>query len=240
MSRDFLNAEWRKLAIVNYAVEPERLQPFVPVGTTLDLWQDTCYISLVGFMFLDTRMLGLRIPFHVNFEEVNLRYYVRRETTFAEVRRGVSFIRELVPRSAITAVANLVYGEHYRTVPMRNRWENMNSHLSVHYAWKCGRWHEMSLVADPAPVEMANGSEAEFITEHYWGYTRLNPHRTSEYQVSHPRWKVYPVRTWDIRVDFGLSYGPKWRFLNALEPVSVMLAEGSEIAVKSREVLHIP
>jgi uncharacterized protein YqjF (DUF2071 family) len=32
---------------------------------------------MVGFVFKDTRVLGIKWPFHVNFEEVNLRFYVR-------------------------------------------------------------------------------------------------------------------------------------------------------------------
>ena len=59
----FLRAEWRKLALANYAVDPALLQPMVPHKTELDLWNDTCYVSLVGFMFVNTRLLGIKVPF---------------------------------------------------------------------------------------------------------------------------------------------------------------------------------
>ena len=36
-----------------------------------------CYVSLVGFMFKNTRLLNIPIPFHTDFEEVNLRFYVK-------------------------------------------------------------------------------------------------------------------------------------------------------------------
>ena len=110
MPGTFLTAEWRYLAMLNYRVSPSLLYPLVPPGTELDLWNGTAYISVVGFKFQHTRVLGVPIPFHVNFEEVNLRFYVRRETNGA-VRRGVTFIRELVPRAAIAGVAKLAYNE---------------------------------------------------------------------------------------------------------------------------------
>ena len=65
--------------MANYEVDPSLLASRIPAGTELDLEDGKCFVSLVGFMFLDTRVLGMPIPFHVNFEEVNLRFYVKRE-----------------------------------------------------------------------------------------------------------------------------------------------------------------
>ncbi|MBT8255930.1 MAG: DUF2071 domain-containing protein, partial [Bacteroidia bacterium] len=108
----FLKAEWRKLILVNYVVDPKILEPYIPNDTQLDLWQDKCYVSLVGFMFQNTKLLGVKVPGHVNFEEVNLRFYVKRKVG-NEWRRGVVFIKELVPKWALSFVANTVYGESY-------------------------------------------------------------------------------------------------------------------------------
>ena len=102
--KKFLTAQWRDLLMVNYEVDPSLLADRVPLGTTLDLFEGKCFVSLVGFMFLDTRVMDFLIPFHVNFEEVNLRFYVKRETR-TEIRRGVVFIKEIVPRGAIAWVA---------------------------------------------------------------------------------------------------------------------------------------
>ncbi len=74
----FLTAEWRHLAMLNYEIDPVILRPFVPSGTELDSWNGKTYVSIVGFLFLKTRVRGLAIPFHQNFEEINLRFYVRR------------------------------------------------------------------------------------------------------------------------------------------------------------------
>jgi uncharacterized protein YqjF (DUF2071 family) len=97
--KPFLTASWRYLAMLNYVVDPRIIAPLVPPGTEIDLENGESFISVVGFLFLDTRLLGLRIPLHRNFEEVNLRFYVRRKS--AETwRRGVVFIRALVHSTA--------------------------------------------------------------------------------------------------------------------------------------------
>lgn len=230
--KTFLQAEWRKLAMANYAVKPELLLPFVPAKTELDFWNNTCYVSLVGFMFLNTRVLGIKVPFHVNFEEVNLRFYVRYQDA-GEWKRGVVFIKEIVPRAALTLVANTLYGEHYETLPMQHTWTTEANCLQVEYRWKKSTWHTFSVEADSKAVPLETGSEAEFITEHYWGYTKINAHKTSEYQVEHPRWEIYPTQNYTIDVDFGKVYGPEFSFLSTAKPVSVFLAEGSEIKVKA-------
>ena len=235
----FLRAEWRKLAIANYAVEPAVLSQYLPAGTQLDLWEGTCYVSLVGFMFLNTRVMGMRIPGHTHFEEVNLRFYVKRLVN-GEVRRGVVFIKEIVPRAAITFVANTLYKEHYQTLPMRHHWEETAGLRSVRYEWKAGgQWQQFSLEADIDPQTISAGSAVEFITEHYWGYARIDDRNTNEYEVRHPRWQHYPVQKHRIQVDFAATYGPAFGFLNDQKPASVMLAEGSEISVEGKKRLRV-
>ena len=233
----FLKAEWRKLVLANYIIEPHCLEKYLPFKTELDLWEGNCYVSLVGFMFKNTRLLGLKIPFHVNFEEVNLRFYVRYHNG-AEWRRGVVFIKEIVPKPALSLVANTFYREHYQTLPMRHEWQETDSELKISYAWKYHqKWQSMRVIADRKANPIQPGTETEFITEHYWGYTKLNEHATKEYQVVHPTWEAYPVNHWEINVDFGLVYGPDFSDLTLKAPHSVILAEGSEISVeKTRRI----
>lgn len=228
---DFLTAEWRKLAIVNYVVAPDVLLPFVPARTALDFYEGKCYVSLVGFMFVDTRVAGIAIPFHRNFEEVNLRFYVTNGEG-ASVKRGVVFIKEIVPRRAITFVANTLYREKYETLPMAHDWMEEDQFLQVRYKWKKHRWHELSIKAGTGRQPVRPGTEEDFITNHYWGYTQLSASATSEYEVTHPVWDVYPVIESSIDVDFAAVYGHQFGFLSQLEPESVFLAEGSLIAVK--------
>jgi uncharacterized protein len=233
----FLNAEWRKLALANYEIDASILLPYLPYKTEIDTWNNRCYISLVGFMFKNTKMLGLKIPFHINFEEVNLRFYVKYNDR-GEWKRGVVFIKEIVPKPAITFVANTLYKEHYETLPMKHSWNIGPKEQIITYEWrKKGVWQKFSVVTDILQLPISTGSEAEFITEHYWGYSKIKKDKTFEYEVTHPKWKQYKVSDYKIAVDFGLTYGADFNFLNDLKPTSVMLAEGSEITVENKTTI---
>jgi uncharacterized protein len=190
----FLTAEWRHLAMLNYEVDPAVLTPYVPAGTELDDWNGKIYISLVGFLFLRTKVLGVSVPLHQNFEEVNLRFYVRRFAQ-GELRRGVVFIKEVVPRPAITLVARWAYNENYVTMPMAHelRFSEKNAAQleEVRYIWGSGTDKKIMEISVEGPSnELEPGSEEEFITEHFWGYTRQRDCSTMEYQVAHPRWRI--------------------------------------------------
>ncbi|OIQ20120.1 MAG: hypothetical protein BM557_05465 [Flavobacterium sp. MedPE-SWcel] len=229
--RTFLDAQWRKLVMINYVVDPEILKPYVPYDTRLDLWEGTCYVSLIGFMFVDTKMLGMKIPFHINFEEINLRFYVRHGDE-NDYKRGVVFIKEIVPQPALTFVANTLYKEHYETLPTKHSWEEEGDDLIVEYSWKKDEWNTIKVVSDKTSVAIAPNSEEEFITEHFWGYTKISDSVTSEYEVAHPRWQIYPIKRYEVNVDFAKVYGTDFGFLQDAKPVSVYLAEGSKIIVK--------
>ncbi|GHM99444.1 hypothetical protein WSM22_09340 [Cytophagales bacterium WSM2-2] len=235
MASTFLQAEWRKLAMANYAVDMSILQPYLPAKTEIDLWKDTCYVSLVGFMFLNTKIKGFKIPFHTNFEEVNLRFYVRYHDN-GEWKRGVVFIKEIVPKPALTFVANTIYKENYETMPMSHSWKPDGDSLVVEYKWRKKTWNSFMVRTSKTSSGIDSGSEEEFITEHYWGYTKVNE-KTSEYGVEHPRWDVYATREYSINVDFGDVYGQPFDFLKSEKPLSVFLAEGSAIEVKSGRVI---
>jgi uncharacterized protein len=232
--RRFLAAEWRNLLMLNYVVRPELLEPLVPKGTELDSWQGRTYVSLVGFLFANTRLLGVPVPGHRTFEEVNLRFYVRREAG-SEVRRGVTFIRELVPRSAIAAVARLAYNEPYVALPMRRTYGTRGASgvpASVAYEWRAG--HEWASVRGSpygAGAPAVAGSEEEFITEHYWGYTPQRDGGTIEYRVDHPSWLVWPLTAPQVGGDHTQLYGREFAAIVAGTPASAFLADGSAVSV---------
>jgi uncharacterized protein YqjF (DUF2071 family) len=233
----FLNAEWRKLSFANYEINPSFLSKYVPPGTELDLWEGKCFVSLIGFMFLNTKILGIKVPFHINFEEVNLRFYVKRfeNNTW---KRGAVFIKEIVSKPALTFVANTLYNEHYQTLPMRHHWEENSINRVVAYQWKKNKvWQSFKVCAALTAIEIEKNSETEFITEHYWGYAKVNNNVSNEYEVTHPRWKEYKVESSEIKVDFGMVYGADFEFLNHLVPTSIMLAEGSEITVEGKKTI---
>lgn len=233
----FLSAEWRKLAIANYAIDEKILYPYLPPKTEIDKWNGTTYVSLVGFLFQNTKVLGVKIPFHINFEEVNLRFYVKYKDG-NEWKRGVVFIKEIVPKHAITFIANTFYKEHYQTLKMKHSWEVAADIRKVKYEWRYkNQWQYFSVNGEKKPSEIIPGSEPEFITEHYWGYTKINDNTTFEYEVTHPSWQHYKVRDYKINVDYGLVYGKDFELLNQLKPTSVILAEGSEITVENKRKL---
>jgi len=223
----FLTARWQDLIMANYEVDPSILADLVPKGTELDLQDGKCFVSLVGFMFLDTRVLGLPVPFHINFEEVNLRFYVKRETA-DETRRAVCFVKEIVPRYAIATVARLLYGEPYECWAMGHE----RSETTAAYSWsKNGRANNLSVEIDESVGVPPAGSHGEFIIEHYWGYTKRDGGRVDEYKVEHPKWELFSVRKEVIDVDFGKTYGDQFGHLSGAKPYSILLAKGSEIAV---------
>lgn len=231
----FLTAHWKDLIMANYEVDPTLLAGRVPRGTEIDLFEGKCFVSLVGFMFLDTRVFGIPIPFHVNFEEVNLRYYVKRDTG-EETRRAVCFVKEIVPRFAIAAVARTMYGEPYECWSM----DHDRTETTVSYDWsKSGCNNHLSVEIDESVGVPADGSHGEFIIEHYWGYTERGNGRVDEYKVEHPKWKLFSVKNETIDVDFAGTYGDEFGFLAGQKPYSVLLAKGSEVAVYKGKPISI-
>lgn len=233
----FLKAEWRKLIMINYEVNPKILKKNIPQGTELDFFEGKCYVSLVGFMFLNTKLLGLKIPFHKNFEEVNLRFYVKRKVD-NEIKRGVVFIKEIVPKPALTFVANTIYKENYVTLPMSHKWKDENNRLSIEYSWYLNdKRHFMNVISENTPSEIITNSKVEFIAEHYWGYSKVNENKTTEYEVKHPKWKNFKIKEYKINVDFKSNYGSEFENLNTMKPDSVMLLEGSKISVENKRII---
>jgi uncharacterized protein len=232
--RAFLTAEWRYLVMLNYDVDPAVLHALVPRHTVLDLWNGRAIASVVGFRFLRTRVLGVPIPLHRNFEEVNLRFYVRHTTYEGEVRRGVVFVRELVPRPAIAVVARFAYNEPYLSVPMRSTvpLAPVEDPGRVSYGWRTGsRWQSVAATASGPPALPETTSEEAFITEHFWGYTRQRDGGTIEYEVKHPRWRVWSAIAPALDADVPRLYGPSFARALAAKPVSAFIAEGSAVTV---------
>ena len=227
----FLSAEWRQLAMVNYEVDPAVLRPLVPAGLELDTLGGRSLVSMVGFLFLQTRVFGFRFPFHTNFEEVNLRFYVRRHVGGAEGwRRGTVFIKEAVPRWFIATMAKLIYNEPYDTFPMRHRVEGVRAE----YDWRRGgRWETLAVEGEEGDWQgITAGSEEEFITEHYWGYNRQRNGRTLEYQVEHPRWRLRRAREYRFEADVAGLYGEEYAPFLKGRASSAFLVEGSAVSVR--------
>jgi uncharacterized protein YqjF (DUF2071 family) len=230
-SNVFLTAEWRCLAMLNYEIERTALAPLVPAGTELDFWNGKTFVSVVGFLFRDTRVCRIPIPFHRHFEEVNLRFYVRRKAD--GWRRGVVFIKELVPRKAIAFVARKFYNENHLALPMWHRIEKFHEEIkSASYFWRYnGRENYLKVITRGAARPLVDGSLQEFITEHYWGYARQRDGSTMEYAVEHPRWRIWETQTAEFHCDVAGLYGENFCQILNRPPASAFLADGSEVKV---------
>jgi uncharacterized protein YqjF (DUF2071 family) len=229
----FLTAEWRHLVMLNYPVDGSILEPFVPAGTVLDTYKGQVYLSMVAFQFLRTRLLGVPVPFHQDFEEVNLRFYVRRFAQ-GDWKRGVVFIKELVPKAAVALVARWVYNENYVALPMRHRLETGTDGalLGLEYEWEYqGRWQALRASLAGQPFVPAPASLEEFITEHYWGYARQLDGGCVEYAVEHPRWRVWRTTSATLACEAVSLYGQSFAPALSAPPTSAFVAEGSSVTV---------
>lgn len=232
----FLTAEWRWLAMLNFACPPDLLLPCVPHGTELDAWEGRHFVSVVGFRFLHTRVRGIPIPFHRDFEEINLRFYVRRRVG-GETRRGVVFVQEIVPRRAIAWVARTLYGENYVRHPMRHEVTMPpGGHAGcggVRYGFRPAQeWMWLSARVAGPPRLPRQGELAAFIAEHYWGYARQRDGSTVEYQVEHPPWRVWDASSARLEGDVPGYYGPSFSAVLRADVASAFVAEGSPVRVR--------
>jgi uncharacterized protein len=219
--------------MLNFEVSPALLEPLVPGGVEIDRWRGRLFVSVVGFLFRDTRVLGVPVPWHRSFEEVNLRFYVRRHAG-NDVRRGVVFVRELVPKRAIALVARMLYNEPYRAVPMRHRIESRAAGDVVEreFAWRVDdSWARVFATTSGSPRALEPDSEEEFITEHYWGYTRQRDGGTIEYRVDHPRWNVWTATDARLEGHVASIYGEAFAAALTGAPASAFVADGSAVTV---------
>ena len=226
--------------MANYPIDPSVLQSYLPCHTELDTFNGIQYVSLVGFLFANTKLLGVPIPFHRTFEEVNLRFYVRYKEE-QKWKRGVVFLKEIVPKHMISFVANSLYGENYTTHAMRHCFNFSEKGYEVGYEWKVdGNWNYLKATAEKESSHLIEGSEEEFITEHYWGYTFIDKTCSGTYQVQHPRWKVHKVKEHDIFCDATKLYGAAFAETLQQKPSSIFLAEGSPISVMKGSKIFAP
>jgi hypothetical protein len=230
----FLTAEWKKLLFFNYAIDPALLAAHVPVGTELDTWEGGTFVSLIGFEFNSTRVWGMAVPLHRSFEEVNLRFYVRRGE-----RRGVVFLRELVPRLAVVAVARGIFGENYLRTPMMHTVRGRDDGIEAEYAWgRADARCSMRMTALGEAALPGDGSLEQFITEHYWGYATQRNGSALEYEVQHPQWTVRRGESAEFRGDAARFYGPAFAETLARPPDSAYFAEGSAVTVFRGRQIH--
>jgi len=230
MSNTFLKASWENLVMANYEVDPSILAPYLPNGVELDFFNNKTYVSLVGFMFKKTSLFGVPIPFFGSFEEINLRFYVKR-IEGKKIKKGVVFINETVPFKIVAFLANKLYKEHYISIPTKNSID-IAEHKNIQYEWKMNeKWNSITVKSDANKYKIEPSSIDEFIFERYFGYTKLSPSSTQEYRSHHPKWNTHKILNYAIDCDFGPMYGNAFAILNNQAPNSIIMAEGSQVRV---------
>ena len=229
----FLSADWRTLALLNYAVDPELLRPFVPRGVELDSWRGIHFVSLVGFLFRRTRVFGVPVPLHGEFEEVNLRFYVVRRAAGGD-RHGVTFLREIVAPPAVALGAKVSYNEPYvvRSTRRALRFDAADAPRHVEYGW--GPAHaactiDVETTGDGALP--ASGSQEEFLSARHWGYTRQRDGGTIEYEVPHARWRVWASASATLTGSLEDVFPGEFASVLGAPPASAFVAEGSGVTV---------
>jgi uncharacterized protein len=234
--KTFLTAEWQNLIMANYEIDPTILLTYLPKDVELDYFEGKTYISLVGFLFAKSKIFKVPIPLMGTFEEVNLRFYVKRIIN-GEIRRGVVFINETVPSKVVAWMANKLYKEHYIAIPTKYDWQIAEDKKQISYQWKVNnKWNNIIVNAGTTNLLMPQGSMEEFIFEHYYGYTKASEIQTIEYKVNHPRWAINKVNSFDIDCDFAACYGQDFSILNNAMPTSIFIAEGSAVSIDWKRV----
>jgi uncharacterized protein YqjF (DUF2071 family) len=230
MDSTFLRANWENLIMANYEIEPSTLAPYLPKGVELDFYNNKTYVSLVGFMFKNTRLFGFPIPFFGSFEEINLRFYVKKIEN-RKTKKGVVFINETVPFKIVALLANKLYKEHYISIPTKNSID-ITENKDIKFEWKINdRWNSLAVKSDTNKYKIEQGTIEEFIFERYFGFTKLSASSTQEYKIHHPKWMTHKILNSQIDCDFRSMYGDSFSMLNNQTPDSIVLAEGSQVSV---------
>lgn len=228
----FLKANWEDIIMANYEIDPAILLPFIPKGVELDLFNNKCYVSLVGFLFKNTKIFNIPIPKFGTFEEINLRFYVKKQENNT-VKRGVVFINETIPYPIVAWVANKLYKEHYTVVPTKHTKLKAETTQSITFEWEVEKkWQSIAVTSSNESVSMKKDSLEQFIYEHYYGYTKVNDFKTEEYKLQLPSWKTRKVLQHKINCDFEAMYGKSFAVLNQTEPEGVFIAEGSTVGIE--------
>ena len=231
MSTALLSAHWTNLLVANYEVDKHLLEKFLPAGTELNDWNGKYFISLVGFQFSKTKLLGIPSPFYRSFPEINLRFYVKRKIKDGW-RKGVVFIKEIAPAKLIGYMASLLYNENFITLPLKSRIGHTTDKINIEYSFTINnKPNYIKAIVNTSPANYAEDALEDFITTHYWGYTRVNEKITKEFQVVHRPWKIHPVLSSEIKIDGEKLYGNDFTKCFITPPFSIFLMDGSETKV---------
>jgi uncharacterized protein len=231
MKKAFLAANWENLAVATFEVEKQLLKEFLPGKTELNDWNGKFFLSLVGFMFSKTTLLGIPVPFYRKFEELNLRFYVKHKSNTGW-KKAVVFIKEIAPSRIIGLTAKWLYHENFIHLPMNHSITADSNKKIIEYSWKVNAdWNRLRLQTSLLPSAMPGESLESFIADHYYGYTKTSDDKTLEFEVQHRPWKIYPALSFDMKLDAKTIYGEEFSHCFAQKPLTAFLMDGSETKI---------
>lgn len=237
-----LTAEWRHLAFLNYVVDPTLLAPHLPAGVELDSYNGEHYLSVVGLLFQKLKLLGISLPDHQSFAQINCQFYVRRKKGKGW-RRGVTFLRQIIPQELTAKVGRAVGRGNYLRTPTHHEIsfeggsvDHMGRPISdgvVKYGWGEGESERLEMRTTGLPQPTGFGPQEQFLSQRLWSYTARGP-RTIEMRVEHPEWFYWEAGSTSLAADpESLGAGVFAEILKA-PPESAFLAKGSKV------LLHLP
>ena len=227
-----ITLDWQHLLTATWAVHPSLLAPMVPARAILDLWNGDALLSLVGMRAVNVRVSGLPVPLHQDFDQISMRFCVRREVA-GETRRGLVFVKQIVPSASMTLVDRLLYHANYVNAPTRHDIEPGEQGWTS-YEWLVGeRWNRFSAVRAGAAVAPAEQSIEEFISHRPWAYSRQADGSTLESCAEHPRWEVWPAQEMLLDCDVAPLFGVEYVPVFASQPIATFVAVGSTVALNT-------
>ena len=234
--KPLLTACWNNLVMLNFETDSTILQPYLPANTKIDLFNNKCFLSLVGFQFKDAKLKGLPVPFYLNFTQINLRFYVQHYCG-NECRKGVVFIKEIAEGNLLKAGAAMFYKEHYCNLSTKQVVENNDRSIDVMYKWNYHHeWNYLHSIAAKEKKQPAKNSIEEFITDRYWGYTRIDKNKTAEFKVEHPVWNIHPLQSYKLHCNSKEIYGEALNTALSKEPASAFMVDGSFVKVYNKKL----
>jgi uncharacterized protein len=222
--RALVSVEWRKLCYVSYAVDPALIAAHLPPGVSLDTLDGRAIVSLVAWSANYPQVFGVPLPGALKSTEMALRYFVREGP-----RRGAVTLFEDSSSPFAMLAARALFREPTRHAPMTSRVEESAGELGCHYTIERAGSHALSVRARAEARPLDRHSTAYLVVQRPYGYASSSRGELLRYDLDHPVWDTYDVLDHDVRVDYGSLYGDSWSFLSALQPTSVVLAEGSTV-----------
>ena len=222
-----LSAQWRDLVLISWRADDAALTPLLPHGLELDRWHGDAYVSLVGMRFARVRLFGVPAP-PFAYDEINLRFYVRRKVANGDPMPGVVFIRQIVPHRMTALAAQMIYGEPFVRSPI----SRIDEAGRLGYRWRQGGIRNEFAVHPAETVDYAEPDSLEdFLTTRHWGYNGKPTGPTTTYHVQRPAWKVGVARPLSMDCDLEPLAGGAIAKITGGEPTSALFAGGSRAAV---------